>query len=151
MADSETIPVIDLGPCLSGAPGAIYRTAEELHLALTEIGFYFIVNHGVPAEQIHAAFRQAARFHALPREKKLEVKLDKHNVAYFPMKGNTLRTSKKPLPSRISTKRSLSRGTCRATIRRYWPIGASAALTADQLICRTSEKRSSLIATRWNS
>ena len=93
MGNTEIIPVIDLGPYLAGAPGAIDRTAEELHFALTEIGFYFIVNHGVPAEQIHAVFREAARFHALPLQKKLEVKLDKHNVGYLPLRGDTLRTS----------------------------------------------------------
>jgi len=70
MANTEIIPVIDLGPYLSGAPGAIDRTAEELHFALTEIGFYFIVNHGVPSEQIQAVFRQAARFHGLCRSKR---------------------------------------------------------------------------------
>jgi isopenicillin N synthase-like dioxygenase len=47
----------------------------------------------VPSEQIDSVFRQAARFHALPLEKKLEVRLDKHNVGYLPMKGDTLRTS----------------------------------------------------------
>ena len=93
MANTEIIPVIDLGPYLADAPGAIDRTAEELHFALTEIGFYFVVNHGVPAEQIDAVFREAARFHALPLQKKLEVKLDKHNVGYLPMRGDTLRTS----------------------------------------------------------
>jgi isopenicillin N synthase-like dioxygenase len=93
MADSEIIPVIDLGPYLAGVASAIDRTAEEVHFALTEIGFYFIVNHGVPAEQIASVFRQASRFHALPLQKKLEVKLDKHNVGYLPMKGDTLRTS----------------------------------------------------------
>jgi isopenicillin N synthase-like dioxygenase len=93
MANAEIIPVIDLDPYLAGVPGAINRTAEELHFALTEIGFYFIVNHSVPAEQIRAVFRQAARFHALPLEKKLEVKLDKHNVGYLPVRGDTLRTS----------------------------------------------------------
>jgi len=93
MANTEIIPVIDLGPYLAGAPGAIDRTSEELRFALTEIGFYFIVNHGVPAEHIDAAFRQAARFHALPLQKKLEVKIDKHNVGYLPMRGDTLRTS----------------------------------------------------------
>jgi isopenicillin N synthase-like dioxygenase len=93
MANTEIIPVIDLGPYLAGTPGAINRTAEELHFALTEIGFYFIVNHGVPSEQIHAVFRQAARFHALPLQNKLEVKLDKHNVGYLPIRGDTLRTS----------------------------------------------------------
>ena len=90
---NEMIPVIDLGPYLAGVPGAIDRIAEELHFALTEIGFYFIVNHNVPSEQILAAFQQAARFHALPLHKKLEVKLDKHNVGYLTMKGDTLRTS----------------------------------------------------------
>src|SRR4029077_7198397 len=93
MANTEIIPVIDLGPYVAGAAGAIDRTAEELRFALTEIGFYFIVNHGVPAEQIQAVFRQAVRFHALPLEKKLEVKLDNHNVGYLPIRGDTLRTS----------------------------------------------------------
>ena len=93
MADREIIPVIDLGPYLAGAPGAIDRTAEELRFALTEIGFYFIVNHGVASGQIREVFRQVARFHARPLEEKLEIKLDKHNVGYLPMKGDTLRTS----------------------------------------------------------
>jgi isopenicillin N synthase-like dioxygenase len=92
-ANTKIIPVFDLGPHLAGAPRAISRTAEELHFALTEIGFYFIVNHGVPPEQIDTVFRQAARFHALPLQKQLEVKLDRHNVGYLPMKDDTLRTS----------------------------------------------------------
>ena len=93
MHDREIIPVIDLGPYLAGAAAAIDRTAEELHFALTEIGFYFIVNHGVPLKQIDAVFRQAARFHAMPLPNKMRVKLDKHNVGYLPMRGDTLRTS----------------------------------------------------------
>jgi isopenicillin N synthase-like dioxygenase len=90
---NEMIPVIDLGPYLAGVPGAIDRIADELHFALTVIGFYFIINHNVPSEQIRVAFQQAARFHALPLHKKLEVKLDKHNVGYLTIKGDTLRTS----------------------------------------------------------
>ena len=93
MADREIIPVIDLGPYLAGALGAIDRTAEELRFALTEVGFYFIVNHGIPSGQIREVFRQVAGFHARPLEKKLEIKLDKHNVGYLPMRGDTLRTS----------------------------------------------------------
>jgi len=93
VADREIIPVIDLGPYLAGALGAIDRTAEELRFALTEVGFYFIVNHGIPSGQIREVFRQVAGFHARPLEEKLEIKLDKHNVGYLPMKGDTLRTS----------------------------------------------------------
>jgi len=69
------------------------RPLNAVYVALTEIGFCFIVNHGVPSGQIHAVFRQATRFHALPLQKKLEVQLDKHNVGYLPMRGDTLRTS----------------------------------------------------------
>src|SRR6267378_3840376 len=93
MAETELIPVIDIGPYLAGAPGAIDRTAGELRFALTEIGFYFIVNHGVSSERIREVFRQVARFHTQPLEKKLEIKIDKHNVRYLPMRGDTLRTS----------------------------------------------------------
>jgi len=93
MADTEIIPVINLGPYLAGIPGAIDRTAGELRFALTEIGFYFIVNHGVSSGQIREVFRQVARFHAQPLEKKLMIKLDTHNVGYLPMRGDTLRTS----------------------------------------------------------
>jgi isopenicillin N synthase-like dioxygenase len=85
MADTEIIPVIDLGPYLAGIPGAFDRTAGELRFALTEIGFYFIVNHGVSSGQIREVFRQVARFHAQPLEKKLKIKLDKHNVGYLPI------------------------------------------------------------------
>lgn len=152
MANTEIIPVIDLGPYLAGAAGAIDRTAEELHFALTEIGFYFIVNHGVPSEQIDSVFRQAARFHALPLEKKLEVRLDKHNVGYLPMKGDTLRTS----TVEIVTKANMNEAffvaeSWRATIRRYWPTGASAAPIVGQQVCRASASLSSLTATQWSS
>ncbi len=93
MADTETIPIIDLGPYLAGEPGAIDRTAKELHFALTEIGFYFIVNHGIPRDLIAAMFEETRRFHAQPMEKKQLLKLDQHNTGYLPMRGNTLRTS----------------------------------------------------------
>ena len=48
MPDANAIPVIDLGPYLAGEPGALDHAAAELRYALTEIGFYSIVNHGVP-------------------------------------------------------------------------------------------------------
>jgi isopenicillin N synthase-like dioxygenase len=93
MPDRDIIPVIDLGPYLAEAPGALDRAAEELRFALTEIGFYFIVNHGVPPALIRQVFQQAVRFHAQALDKKLAIKLDKHNVGYLPMQGDTLRTS----------------------------------------------------------
>ena len=62
MPDANAIPVIDLGPCLAGEPGAVDHAAAELRHALTEIGFYTIVNHGVPSALVHEVYRQVARF-----------------------------------------------------------------------------------------
>ena len=93
MSAAGTIPVIDLGPYLAGEPGARESAAAELRFALTSIGFYFIVNHGVPAGQVRAIFAEAARFHAQPLDDKMKIRIDKHNVGYLPMRGDTLRTS----------------------------------------------------------
>ena len=93
MAGADIIPVIDLGPYLAGEAGALDRAARELRFALSEIGVYFIVNHGMPPAQVRQVFRQTARFHAQPLDRKLAIKIDRNNVGYLPLKGDTLRTS----------------------------------------------------------
>ena len=47
----------------------------------------------MPEALIRGAFQQAARFHGQPLDRKMEVRVDKHNVGYLPMRGDTLRTS----------------------------------------------------------
>jgi hypothetical protein len=42
---------------------------------------------------VHEVYRQIARFHAQPLDEKLKIKLDKDNVGYLQMMGDTLRTS----------------------------------------------------------
>jgi isopenicillin N synthase-like dioxygenase len=93
MSAPDAVPIIDLGPYLAGEPGALESAAGQLRFALTEIGFYAIEGHGVPRALIREVYAQVARFHAQPLQKKLAIKLDKHNVGYLPMMGDTLRTS----------------------------------------------------------
>ena len=76
MPDANAIPVIDLGPYLAGESGALDHAAAELRHALTEIGFYTIVNHSVPSALVHEVYRQVARFHARPLDEKLKIRLD---------------------------------------------------------------------------
>jgi len=45
------------------------------------------------SQKWHEVYRQVARFHARPLDEKLKIKLDKHNVGYLPMMGDTLRAS----------------------------------------------------------
>ena len=89
----EEIPVIDLGPLRAGAPGALEATARQWRHAFEDVGFAFVVNHGVSQSLVDAAFAAAAAFHAQPEADKLALKINTHNIGYMPMKGSTTRHS----------------------------------------------------------
>ncbi len=89
----EEIPVLDLGPYLAGEPGAREALGLELRHALEDVGFYFIVNHGVSQALIDGAFGAAKQFHDQPLEKKMALRLNDHNLGYLPFKGSTTRHS----------------------------------------------------------
>jgi len=80
-----TIPVIDLGGYLAGAPGARERLAAELRAALETIGFFILVEHGVPRDLITRTFDEARRFHAQPAAAKLALRMNEHNNGYMAM------------------------------------------------------------------
>jgi isopenicillin N synthase-like dioxygenase len=90
---APAIPVLDLGPFLSGDPDALESTAAELRHISETVGFFTIVNHGVPPELVAATFAEAARFHAQPLEAKLQVKVNDVMQGYLPLRGSTTRTS----------------------------------------------------------
>jgi len=89
----ETIPILDLGPCLAGEPGAERRLAIELRHACENVGFYFIVNHGVPPSLIDRAFIETARFHAQPLADKMKLLINDHMIGYLPLGYSTFRSS----------------------------------------------------------
>ena len=88
-----SVPVIDLGPCLAGVPGAAERTAAQLREASEGLGFYFIGNHGIAQDLIDQTFVEAERFHSLPLGKKLAVRAQGTTVGYLPLGGQTQNTS----------------------------------------------------------
>ena len=79
------LPVIDLGPYLAGAPGALKAVADELRAALESVGFFLIVNHGVERDLIACTFAEARRFHAQPPAAKLALRMNEHNNGYMTM------------------------------------------------------------------
>lgn len=89
----EEIPVLDLAPLRAGVPGAREKLARELAHVFENVGFYFIVGHGVPQALIDDAFAAARRFHDQPLERKLEIRLNEFNIGYLPMRGGTTRHS----------------------------------------------------------
>lgn len=89
----DEIAVLDLGAYRAGEAGAKERLAAQVRHIFEDVGFYFIVNHGVPPSLIGETFEAAKRFHDQPLEKKLEIRLNEFNIGYLPMRGGTTRHS----------------------------------------------------------
>jgi isopenicillin N synthase-like dioxygenase len=89
----ETIPVLDLAPLQRGEAGALGLLGAELRDAFENVGFYFVVNHGIPQSLIDATFDAARRFHAMELDRKLALQMNKDNVGYLPFKSSTTRHS----------------------------------------------------------
>lgn len=69
----RTIPRIDL----TDFERRRTEITEELWTAATEVGFFQLVNHPIPQEDVDKAFEWAAKFFELPREAKEALPLDK--------------------------------------------------------------------------
>lgn len=89
----STIPIIDLGPYLRGAPGALQATAATLRDALEGVGFFIIVEHGVPEDLVRRTFGEARRFHDQPLPWKMALRMNEHNNGYMAMNRYAVWTS----------------------------------------------------------
>ena len=96
------IPVLEIGPYLEGAPGTLEAAAGQLRVALEEIGFFYLAGHGVPQSLLDRIFAETKRFHALPLEEKLKLRLNRSNNGYMPLRGHAQRhtsLNKDPKPN----------------------------------------------------
>ncbi|MEP4377474.1 MAG: 2-oxoglutarate and iron-dependent oxygenase domain-containing protein [Alphaproteobacteria bacterium] len=82
--DSNEIPIVDIGPVLARDPGAVELAAAAFHEACTGIGFLFLINHRIDRGVVRRAFDAARRFHALPMDEKLKVRMNRHQCGYMP-------------------------------------------------------------------
>lgn len=92
------IPVIDLADALApGAPGSA-RAAALLRAAGESAGFFYVVNHGVPAEQVDGLFDAARALFDLPQAEKDAVSLLNSPVmrGYEAIGGQTLDAASMP-------------------------------------------------------
>src|ERR1700733_11018104 len=87
-AAAQQIPVIDFGPYFAGEPKALKLLPSELLHACEHVGFFYALNHGVPEAVIDRAFAASRRFHALPLEEKLALKLNENNIGYLPVNAS---------------------------------------------------------------
>ena len=72
MPASDSIPLLDMEPFLSGDEQEARRAASAFGRTFEEIGFACIVGHGVPEETISRAYNAARNFFDLPEADKRE-------------------------------------------------------------------------------
>ncbi|MGR8949294.1 MAG: isopenicillin N synthase family dioxygenase [Gammaproteobacteria bacterium] len=89
----DTIPVLDLSNFLLGNEDVLNTLAAELRYALEEVGFFYIVGHGVSEKTVARAFDVTRDFHALPLEAKTEILINQMNLGYMPDRGQKVTTS----------------------------------------------------------
>lgn len=89
------IPVIDIGPYLRNPDSDNARAAsEKLSFAQENIGFFFIINHGIDAGLLGRVKNQLEKFFSLPIDEKMKIKVDKKLCGYVPPKSTVYVTSK---------------------------------------------------------
>ncbi|MGA8587615.1 MAG: 2-oxoglutarate and iron-dependent oxygenase domain-containing protein [Roseiarcus sp.] len=62
----RTLPILDLSSWREGDRVSLARIGGEVGAACRDVGFFYVVNHGVDRELIERAFAQSHRFFALP-------------------------------------------------------------------------------------
>ena len=86
MAEISDIPVIDVSPIYEGGHQAV---GNELVRTYAEVGFSYISGHGIDPKLTDGIFEASQRFHALPRESKLAVSLDRNHRGFIPINTST--------------------------------------------------------------
>jgi isopenicillin N synthase-like dioxygenase len=73
----NTLPIIDLTSLGESDGAALTRIATEVGAACRDVGFFYVVNHGVQARLIAEAFAQSHRLFALPLADKRRLAIEK--------------------------------------------------------------------------
>jgi isopenicillin N synthase-like dioxygenase len=94
------IPVIDLSGYLKGSAGALEATAAQIRQSCLGTGFFYIVGHGVDDTLLDSTFVVHRRFHALPTEEKLHLRLNQWHRGYEPFASSQLKSSARFDPAR---------------------------------------------------
>ncbi|CAN5124735.1 oxidoreductase [soil metagenome] len=95
---TSPLPIIDMATYRAGAPEAKARLVREIAAFSRELGFFYLVNHGVPDRLLDEQLAWGRRFFDQPLEDKLAVDLRLSPVrrGYEPMALQTLQAGMAP-------------------------------------------------------
>ncbi|OWY27270.1 isopenicillin N synthase family dioxygenase [Herbaspirillum robiniae] len=81
-ATARTLPVIDFADAFSPEKARREAVAWEIHKISRDVGFFYIVNHGVPQALVDGQFDWARRFFALPQAGKSAIDMRRSPSGY---------------------------------------------------------------------
>jgi isopenicillin N synthase-like dioxygenase len=81
--DAREVPIIDLASLVAGTSGAAAAIGREIDRAATNLGFFYVLNHGVAPATIAAANDVARRFFSLPLEEKRRSAVNRLHRGYI--------------------------------------------------------------------
>ncbi|KAL1924670.1 uncharacterized protein VTP21DRAFT_4324 [Calcarisporiella thermophila] len=78
-----SLPIIDISPFVSSSsdPAEKRSCAEAIHTACRDVGFFYLVGHGVPTELNEEVLKVAREFFERPEEEKLAIGIEKNDNA----------------------------------------------------------------------
>ncbi|KAL9539143.1 hypothetical protein MBANPS3_010447 [Mucor bainieri] len=86
MPTVHSIPIVDFSEFKTNPE----KVAQDVFNACTSIGFFYMVNHDIPANDIDKAFELSKTFFDLPREEKTRYEIGANNHGYSELFGQKL-------------------------------------------------------------
>jgi isopenicillin N synthase-like dioxygenase len=96
MTALQNLPLIDMTGVRERDPQSIQRAGSAIRQACVDIGFFYIVNHGVPQAVIDRAMAAAKTFFAHPVETKRGVAVNKRHRGWHALGGALMYEATKP-------------------------------------------------------
>lgn len=90
---THRLPVIDISTLSRSRPLRNHGTARELCKAFEEVGFAYIVGHGLSKHLIESAFDQSRLFHESPLQQKRTLSINSAHRGYMGFATSTVITS----------------------------------------------------------
>ena len=81
--ETRDLPIIDLGNYLNSAGQEVGSLADEIREACENVGFYFVVNHGISDKLLEDICVQSKRFHDQPFDTKAKLSINQNQRGYI--------------------------------------------------------------------
>ena len=89
MTSFDHIPIIDLSDIDQPGGAGFDSIVHQLRDAYGNVGFAYLVNHGIDRALVDAVFKASADFHALPAAAKMAIELNELHRGFIPINTST--------------------------------------------------------------